>query len=217
MKKLTSLQVMMLMSLALGSSHIHSRMEKSNMQDDTEAVMLELKAGQDEQARMEVLTDLVELEPKIVERIIEDEADLEATFNSIRSFVHKRNAEIDKLNKEKVVNEVEIARLAVELVDAQATLERTIAKQRAKHKHNHRLEQSIKDALKKAEQGLKSLQQKAMNPEAAVKEMPKKGKSVKKAKTAKPMKNTSEKATPKKKSKSKKNNVQVMMSEESQA
>jgi len=164
MKKLTSLQIMMLMSLALGSSQIYSReSDEMAMQDDNEAVMLELQSAQDEQAKMEVLTDLIELEPKVAERIIEDEADLEATFNSIRTFVNKKNIEIDKLNKEKVVNEVEVARLAVELADAQAVLERTIAKQRAKHKHNYRHEQAIKDLFKKAEQGLKSLSKKSVS------------------------------------------------------
>jgi len=164
MKKLTSLQIMMLMSLALGSSQIYSReSHEMAMQDDNEAVMLELQSAQDEQAKMEVLTNLVALEPKVAERIIEDEADLEATFSSIRTFVNKKNTEIDKLNKEKVVNEVEVARLAVELADAQAALERAIAKQRAKHKRDHRHEQAIKDLLKKAEQGVKSLSKKSVS------------------------------------------------------
>jgi len=162
MKKLTSLQITMFMSLALGSSQIYSReSDEMAMQDDNEAVMLEFQAAQVEQAGIPVLTNLVELEPKAVERIIEDEADLEATFNSIRTFVNKKNIEIDKLNKEKVVNEVEVAMLTKELADAQAALERTIAKQRAKHKHNHRHEQAIKDLFKKAEQGLKSLSKKS--------------------------------------------------------
>jgi len=223
MKKLTSLQVMMLMSLALGSSQMHGGMQKSNMKDDSKAVMLELQVGQDEQAKVDVLTDLVATEPKSAERIILDEANLEANFTSIKNFVHKRNNEIERLNKKDVVAEPEVAIIAVELADAQAALDKTIAKQLAKHKHNHRLEQTVKDALKKAEQGLKSLQRKAMNSQSAVQEMPKKGKSVKKSKTAKPMKHKTEKAMPKKKSeskkksKSKKNNDQVMMSEKSQA
>lgn len=223
MKKLTSLQVMMLMSLALGSSQMHGGMQKSNMKDDSKAVMLELQVGQDEQAKVDVLTDLVATEPKSAERIILDEANLEANFTSIKNFVHKRNNEIERLNKKDVIAEPEVAIIAVELADAQAALDKTIAKQLAKHKHNHRLEQAVKDALKKAEQGLKSLQRKAMNSQSAVQEMPKKGKSVKKYKTEKPMKHKTEKAMPKKKSeskkksKSKKNNDQVMMSEKSQA
>jgi len=206
MKKLTSLQIMMLMTLALGSSQMHGEMQKSNMADDNEAVMLEFQAAQDEQAGMEVLTDLLELEPMAVKRIIEDEADLEATFNSIRNFVHKKNTEIDKLNKEKVVNEVELAILAKELADAQAALERAIAKQRAKHKRNHRHEQAIKDALKKAEQGVKSLSKKTLNffNQTGI------------TKAANQTGNSINKTFGKKKSKSKKNNNQVVMSEESQ-
>ena len=206
MKKLTSLQIMMLMTLALGSSQMHGEIQKSNMADDNEAVMLEFQAAQDEQAGMEVLTDLVELEPMAVKRIIEDEADLEATFNSIRNFVHKKNTEIDKLNKEKVVNEVELAILAKELADAQAALERAIAKQRAKHKRNHRHEQAIKDALKKAEQGVKSLSKKTLNffNQTGI------------TKAANQTANSINKTFGKKKSKSKKSNNQVVMSEESQ-
>jgi len=178
MKKFTSLQIMLLMSFTLGSSQIYSReSDEMEMEDDNEAIVHELQAAQDEEEKMVVLADLVAFQPKSVERIIKDEADLEATFNSIRTFVNTKNTEIEKLNKEidtlsneKIVNEAErtrleadVARLAVELADAQATFEKTIAKQRAKHKRDHRHEQAIKDLLKKAEQGLKTASKKTAN------------------------------------------------------
>jgi hypothetical protein len=160
MKKLTSLQILMLMNLALGSSHMYGE-HPSNMDDLNEAIQLELKFAQDE--TIEVLNDLAASQPMVIEHIIQDEADLEATFNSIRAFINKKNKEIEKLLKEKVVAEAEVAKLAVELADAQAMLEKAIAKQRAKHKHNHKYEQAIKDALMKAEQGVKALNKKAVN------------------------------------------------------
>jgi hypothetical protein len=143
MKKLTSLQILMLMNLALGSSHMYGE-HPSNMDDLNEAIQLELKFAQDE--TIEVLNDLAASQPMVIEHIIQDEADLEATFNSIRAFINKKNKEIEKLLKEKVVAEAEVAKLAVELADAQAMLEK-----------------AIKDALMKAEQGVKALNKKAVN------------------------------------------------------
>jgi len=91
MKKLTSLQVMMLMSLALGSSQVYSReSDEMKMEDDNEAIMLTLQSEQDEQAKMDVLHDLIQLQPKVAERVIIDEADLEATYISVRNFINKK-------------------------------------------------------------------------------------------------------------------------------
>jgi len=179
------------MGLALGSSSIYGGQEPSknkqthkkskqtnavrNHRDQQEAVMLKLQSEEDLVAEEAVLMDLVALEPMIVEQIVIDESNLEATFDSIRSFVNKKNTEIEKLNKDKEVSETEVAKLAVELTDAQAALEKATARQRAKHRHNNRHEQSIKDALMKSEQGLKSLNKKAVN-----RVMPKMAKSKKK-------------------------------------
>ena len=113
----------MLMSLAVGSSQVFG------IDQDAQAVQLELKAEQDVQATAEVLGDLAQMDPAMAERVIVDEADLEATFNSIRKFVDKKNKEIDSLLQEKVVNEEEVARLAVELADAQAALEKAQSEQ----------------------------------------------------------------------------------------
>lgn len=170
MKKLTSLQVLMLMGLALGSTSMYgkpNRAKKSmNMQEQkdlNEAVMYELQSAENEEARVDVLTDLASLEPLVVERIVENEADLESSFNSIRNFIHKKNEEIEKLNQENSVNELELARLAVELTDAQSMFDNTLAKERAKNKRNPKAEQAIKDALMKAKQGLKTLSKKVGN------------------------------------------------------
>lgn len=174
MKKLTSLQIFTLMSLALGSTSMYAEkpqvkrtkeahIKHLNMQqqkDLQEAVSFELKAEEDELAKMDVLTDLAELDPATVERIIENEFDLEETFGSIRKFVERKNEEIDALHQEKTVDQREIARLAVELTDAQATFEKTLAKHRAKNKHNHRVEESLSKLLMQAQRKLKDLSRK---------------------------------------------------------
>lgn len=157
MKKLTSLQILMLMSLAVGSSHMHGSF------DQDEAMQSQLKSVQDESATTAVLADLAASQPEAFNRIIEDEANLETTFNSLKRFIEKKNKEIEKLEKAKFIQEAEVARLAVELADAQAALEKTIARQRSTHKHDHRHEQAIKDALMKAEQGVKRLSEKALS------------------------------------------------------
>jgi len=155
MKKLTSLQIFMLMSLAVGSFNVYAS-------EDEAAVEYQLQAVEDRIAPAQVLSDLAESNPMAIERIIEDEADLEATFNSIKRFVDKKNKEINKLSQEQEFHEEKIAKLAVELADAQAMFEITMARQKAKHRHSNRHEQAIKDALMKAEQGVKSLSKKAM-------------------------------------------------------
>jgi len=171
MKKLTSLQILMLMTLALGSSSMYGKQAQNQTFLQSvqytnalnEAAQLKLQSVQDEDATIEVLTDLAQSDPMVLERIIKDEADLEATFSSIKRFIDKKNREIEKLSKEKAVDETNIARLAVELADAQALFEKTTALHRSKHKHNHKFEQMIKDALMKAEQGVKSLSNKSVS------------------------------------------------------
>lgn len=157
MKKITSLQILMIMGLSLSASSTFCSSDDIDMQ---EAVAFELQSAQTEQARLEVLTDLAESYPEQVELIIQNEADLESTFDSIRKFINNKNKEIEQLSQQNVVNEEEIARLAIELADAQAMFENTIAKHRAKNKRKSKQEQTIKDALMKAGQGLKSLSNK---------------------------------------------------------
>jgi len=222
MKKLTSLQIMMLMSLALGSSQIYSRESREMaMQDDNEAIQFELEAAPSKEAR-DVLNDLAQMEPMVVERIAKetkdqnhinqiakDEAKLakdkakvenpDKTLHKVNNFLMDANKEIENLNKKDVVNELDVARLAAEIANEQAKFERATAQYKAKHKHNHRHEQAIRDSLMKAEQGLKSLNNKSVN-QASESMQAKKSKN---------------KTLAKKKSKSKKNNDQPAMSSES--
>jgi hypothetical protein len=191
MKKLTSLQILMVLGLGLNASTILSN-EAINEQDMSEAVAAELDSAQAEAARLEVLTDLAELYPMQVERIITDEADLESTFNSIRNFINKKNTEIENLLQQNNVSEAEVARLAVELADAQSELNNTIAKQRAKHKKSHKQEQPIKDAFMKAGKNLKSLNSKNVrgfndSGNAVQQKLTKKQKAKKAARAEQPM------------------------------
>lgn len=160
MKKITSLQILMIMGLSLSASSTFCSSDDIDMQ---EAVAFELQSAQTEQARLEVLTDLAESYPEQVEHLILNESDLESNFDSIRNFVNKKNKDIEELLQQKVVSEAEVARLAVELADAQSMLENTIAKHRAKNKRKPKKQQAIKDALMKAEQGLRLLSQRAVS------------------------------------------------------
>jgi len=156
MKKLTSLQILMVLGFGLSSSIIFSN-EVTDEQDMNEAVAAELDSAQTEAARLEVLTDLADLYPMQVERIIVNEADLESSFNSIRNFINKKNREIESLLQQNNVSEAEMARLAVELADAKSELENTIAKQHAKHKKSHKQEQPVKDSFTKAMHNMTNL------------------------------------------------------------
>ncbi len=185
MKKITSLQILMVMGFSLSASSTFCSADDTDMQYLNEAVAFELQSAQTEQARVEVLTDLAELYPQQVERIILNEVDLESNFNSIRNFINKKNKEIEQLLQQKIVSEAEVARLAIELADAQSMLENTVAKHRAKNKRKPKQQQAIKDALMKAEQGVRSLSQRAVSElndfeKAVVKNGKKAGKAVSK-------------------------------------
>lgn len=144
----------MLMSLALGSYSLHSQSEQE-FQD--QAVQLALQAEATENMSDQLLQELAQIAPQAVEESIIETADLTPTFNEIKKLVDKKNKEIEKLSKQAKVNEAQIAKIGLELADAQAALKKAEALQRAKHKKSHKLEQVINDALKKAEQGLKKL------------------------------------------------------------
>ncbi len=164
MKKLTTLQILMLMSLSLGSSNVYSKFVAASLKDQEEIARHELQSMKDEHATLDVVQDLALTNPEVVEMIVEDLVELEANFNSIKNFVQKKNKEIDKLLQANSVAETEVARLAVELANAQAMLEKTLAQQKAKNKHHHKKEsQIIQDALMKAEQGLKLLNNMVVN------------------------------------------------------
>jgi len=166
MKKITSLQFMMLMSLAVGSVQVYSQ----NQDFSNQAVQLSLKSDRTEDLDDTVLQKLAESSPAAIESLLIEEEELIPTFSEIKNVVNKANKMIEKLSKKSEVHETEIARIAVQLADTQAALEKAVALQRAKHKQNHKLEQVISDALKKAEQGLKALNDRAMQIASIVKE-----------------------------------------------
>lgn len=154
MKNLTKLQVMMLMGLAVGSVSMHGQSDQEN-QD--EVVALTLEADRTEDMSDHVLQQLSQISPATIEQAVLETAELIPSFQEIRSLVDKKNKEIEKLSAQAVVDEAQIAKIGIELAQAQAALKQAEAVQRAKHKKHHKLEQTINDALKKAEQGLKAL------------------------------------------------------------
>jgi len=156
MKKL---HITLLTLLGLGSYNLHS--QQDDMQEENMQLQNDIQA-----AEQQVIDDLAATHPEIINQIIDEEDNLEENFAKIKNFVATKNKEIEQLEKladQNEVEQVEIARLALELADAQTVLKATIEKQRAKHRKNHKLEQKIKDALFKAEQGLKNLQNKVIS------------------------------------------------------
>lgn len=157
MKKLTTLQIIMLMHLAVGSSALFS-----------DAGMLELQSTRDQAATLPVLEDLAITSPKSLDQIVADLAHLEEKLSSVKEFIEQKNKEIDNLLEQKSAAEEDIAVLAVELAQAQATFEKVLAEQQVqrksknKHQRHKQTIQAIKDGLMKAEQGLKILNNNAM-------------------------------------------------------
>jgi len=161
MKKITSLQVLMLMSLAVGSMRLHASSVVEN----------ELQAAFDQQAELNVLQDLAQSNPEVIEQIVREEAKAQIkheNLHQIKRFIDQINKEIENLSQQKNVAEIEIARLAVELNDAKIAFEKALAERKATHKaarsnKSNRLEQAISDNIMMAGQGLKRLQDHAGN------------------------------------------------------
>jgi hypothetical protein len=154
MKKLTKLQIMMLMSLSVGSIYLQGQDEQSFQE---QAITLELKSEKAEDIDDKVLQALADVAPASVESLIFETEELTPSFGEIKKLVDKKNKEIERLSKQAEINQADIARIGIELADAQASLKKAEALQRAKHKKPNKLEQLINDSLKKAEQALKRL------------------------------------------------------------
>lgn len=154
MKKL---QILTLTTLTFGSYCMYGQPEhildvQENRLEQEQAIQA---------AKEEVIHDLAEQEPSMIDKIIQDEDNLQDRFGIVQNFAAQLHKRIEKLSTQQTISQAEIARLAIELADTQAALERTIEKQRTKHRKQHKLEQKIKDSLMKTEQSLKNLQKKA--------------------------------------------------------
>ena len=164
MKKLTTLKILMLMSLAVGSSNMYGRdlSPEEDLAFQNQAVAAELNANDIEDATDEVMADLAEFHPGVVEKIVKNERNLDANYGDIKRFLHNLNDQIDELAKQDSAKDTEIARLAVELADSQAMFKKYVARERSRDKRNDKSEQKIKDLLVNAQKNLKSVNQKAM-------------------------------------------------------
>lgn len=156
MNKITSLQILMLMSLALGSSQLYS-----DATDQTSDVaQLALQAQQNRRATIESLQENSANSPEVIGNIFIDTANLKASFQRIKNFVDQKNKDLKKLNAQNIVDQKKLELLASKLAHAQASLEQAIALQRAQYKNKNAYEQSIQDALMKAEQSVELLRKK---------------------------------------------------------
>lgn len=178
MKKISFLRITMLTTLALQNPKIYGDISSDEsmtqsmqnqeqnpmlmIEEPNQAVALMVQSAEDTQATTDVIQDLAQIAPQEVERIIQDEEDLNATFSSLKRFIAQKNREIDQLIDQNYVDQTTIARLGVELAHTQSLLEKYTAMQRLKHKKNNKHETAIKDALHKAEQGVKLLYKRAI-------------------------------------------------------
>lgn len=158
MKKLTSLQILMLMSLAIGPSNIYGKFMDDHV---GEAISLELRAADDEDAKLAVLEDLARTAPEAIVNIIRDEKDLEATFGSIRNFIRELNEKIERALEKDSVDPVEVAQWAAQAADAQENANKATARQRLEKKGKHKHEAMVNEAIRKAVRNLSILNKRA--------------------------------------------------------
>lgn len=169
MKKLTSLQVLVLMGFAL-SSNLYGKQSSVNTDAlEKDAVRLILLSEQYDKAAMEVLDELAKKSEDTVERLILDEAELEPIISKVEEFLHKKLKEIQTLsdsinsaNTEKLENLRElVAKLAIEIAHAQSDFVKAQSNLRMKHEQPSKKEQKTFDLLEKAKQAIIKLNEKS--------------------------------------------------------
>ena len=153
------------MSLAVGSSGMYGRdlTPAEDIAYRNQAVAAELEANDIEDATDEVMADLAQRSPGVVEKIIRNERNLDANYGDIKRFLNDLNDQIDELAEQDSAKDTEIARLAVELADAQAMFEKYVARERSRDKRNDGHESRIKGLLGSAQKNLKVINQRALN------------------------------------------------------
>jgi len=163
-KNLTSFKILTLMILAVGSSQVFGRelSKKENLAFQRQTIRAELSANNIEDETDGIMKILAQLHPGILEKIVKEERNLDANYSDIKRFLRDLNEEIETLSEQKNIKDTKIARLAVELADAQAMFEKYVARERSRDKRNDSHEQKIKDLLVSAQKSLKAINQKAM-------------------------------------------------------
>jgi len=153
MKKLTSLQIMMLMSLSVGSMQLFGKMQSTETQDAIQDAILDKQAEQ-------VQADLAQVNPAAERKLEKSLNEIHESFISIEHKLSKVNRALEN-ESQSSTSEEQIAIHAVELEKIQKCFHELIARCSKKHhnKHEGRI-QRIKDQLMKAEQSLKMLDDK---------------------------------------------------------
>lgn len=153
-----NLQILIVLSLTTLWTQIDARSIK---QEDEEGVTEYVDHVERQQETLQLLQKLEKSNPEIIEGIILNEQDLEATFDSIKSFINKENKKIEHLSKQATVDETKITQLTIELTDTQAALDKAIARYETKHKKSPKVKQALQDALAKTQESLVALTKKA--------------------------------------------------------
>lgn len=156
MKK--NLQILIVLSLTAIWIQIDARSVKQELEEGVTEYVDHLEKQQE---TLQLLQELEKSNPEIIERIILNEQDLEATFDSIRRFINKENKKIEHVSKQATVDKTTIAQLTIELTDTQAALDKAIARYETKHKKSPKAKQALQDALAKTQESLIALAKKA--------------------------------------------------------
>ena|GEM_PF-2878330 len=159
MKNLTSFKILTLMILAVGSSQVFGRelSKKENLAFQRQTIRAELSANNIEDETDGIMKILAQLHPGILEKIVKEERNLDANYSDIKRFLRDLNEEIETLSEQKNIKDTKIARLAVELADAQAMFKKYIARERSEDKRNDSREEKITNLLVNAQSNLKAI------------------------------------------------------------
>jgi len=135
MKKLSLLQIFVVAGL-VSNLTVQARQEMGVdssadlVMQAEDAAKVDQNLGNDLIAELEKTTE----GQQILEKIIRDESRLQPTFESVRTFIKNKIAELDKLTKQSNVTEDDVARVAEELADAQTMLDTAEVHYVAKYK-----------------------------------------------------------------------------------
>jgi len=156
MKKLTSLQILILMNLSICSLQINGVSKHSFPQDNAPITILGGTAADGYgtgRTRIDMQQALLPQATQL-RRILVEEMELEDSLHSIQDFVSDKYEEIKDLLRQKVAAQAEIERLEIQLIDAQTMFEEHTMSHQDEENFNHERATDIERILTEAHKGL---------------------------------------------------------------
>jgi len=90
MKKLTSLQLLMLIGLSISSTKINCENDLQNETMQEQAVELSIQSEETEKLNDEILKNLAEMSPDTINQLLVEEDEIEVNLSAIKKFVDKK-------------------------------------------------------------------------------------------------------------------------------